>query len=193
MILRKHWVVLLAGLSLLLLAGCSGHWANNGGAGAGQGGGQGRNRPHATEDETRQAFEKVMSAFANKDARSLNDMMSSSAVIIDPPIGPGVFAWPDAKPMLEAAFAKNGKYQLTNDANYRIGVERDLGWIATVFHVRVPSGQGVVQSDGGVSVLFQKTEGGYKVLMFHASHFATAAPPAEAEKQTGKASTPKKK
>jgi len=194
--LRNRLVVLLTSLALLLLAGCSGHWANNGGGG--QGGGQGRNRPHATEDETRQAFEKVMGAFARKDAAALNEMMSSSAIFIDPPIGPGVFAWTDAKPRLEQSFAKNPNFQLTNDSAYRIGVERDLGWVATVFHVRVPFDQGVLQSDGGISMLFQKTEGGYKVLMFHASRFpaaevATAPKLDQGNAPAGKAPAAKKK
>jgi ketosteroid isomerase-like protein len=183
--LRSRLVVLLMSFALLLIAGCSGQWANNGGGG--QGGGQGRNRPHATEDETRQAFEKVMGAFARKDAAALNEMMSPSAIFIDPPIGPGVFAWSDAKPILEQSFAKGPNFQLTNDSGYSIGVERDLGWIATVFHVRVPFDHGVLQSDGGISMLFQKTEGGYKVLMFHASRFPAAAPATAAKSDQGNA------
>ena len=183
--MRNRSLVLLMSLALLLIAGCSGQWANNGGGS--QGGGQGRNRLHATEDETRQAFEKVMGAFARKDAAALNEMMSSSAIFIDPPIGPGVFAWTDAKPILEQSFAKNPNFQLTNDSGYSIGVERDLGWIATVFHVRVPVDHGMLQSDGGISMLFQKTEGGYKVLMFHASRFPAAAPATAAKPEQGNA------
>src|SRR3954464_3538811 len=177
------------GLALLLFAGCRGQWANKGGGG--QGGGQGRNRPRATEDETRQAFEKVMGAFARKDAAALNEMMSPSAIFIDPPIGPAVFSWTDAKPILEQSFAKNANFQLTNDSGYSIGVERDLGWIATVFHVRVPFDKGVLQSDGGISMLFQKTEGGYKVLMFHASRFPAAEPATAAKSDQGKAAAAK--
>jgi ketosteroid isomerase-like protein len=193
--LRNRLVVLLMGLALLLIAGCSGQWANNGGGG--QGGGQGRNRPHATEDETRQAFEKVMSAFAHKDIASLNDMMSPTTIFIDPPAGPRVFVWEEARPIIEKSFANGVNFQLSNESGYRIGVERDLGWIATVYHVRVMNDKGVmVQSDGGMSMLFQKTDSGYKLLMLHASRFAPAEPPADKSAQAtpaAKAPAAKKK
>jgi ketosteroid isomerase-like protein len=188
--LKKH-LLALATLALLVLAGCRGEWSNTGGGGGGNGGGQGRNRPHANEDETRQAFEKLMGAFARRDTATINDMMSSSAIFIDPPAGPGVFAWADARPILENSFAHSGDFQLTNDSGYRIGASRDLGWIATVYHIRVPDKKGgLAQSDGAISVLFQKTDAGYKVLMFHASRFP-AAPPAQ--ETTSAAPAPKKK
>jgi len=171
-------MILVAALALFAMAGCNGQWASNGGSG----GGQGRNRPHATEDETRQAFEKVMSFFGAKDLSSLDSMMSSSAIFIDPPAGPGVFSWAEAKPMMEKSFSGAVKFNLSNESGYRIGVERDLGWIATVYHIRIPNDKGgFSQSDGAMSMLFQKTEGGYKVLMLHASRFPAAAP-AEAGK-----------
>jgi ketosteroid isomerase-like protein len=180
--LRKQWMILIAALAMFTIAGCSGQWANNGGSG----GGQGRNRPHATEDETRQAFEKVMSAFAHKDIASLNDMMSPTTIFIDPPAGPGVFAWEEAKPTLEKSFANSVNFQLSNESGYRVGVERDLGWIATVYHVRVPNDKGAMsQSDGGMSMLFQKTDSGYKLLMLHASRFPAAEPAADKAAQGG--------
>jgi ketosteroid isomerase-like protein len=176
--LRNRLVVLLMGLALLVFAGCRGQWVNN--AGGGQGGGQGRNRPHATEDETRQAFEKVMSAIAHKDIASLNDMMSPTTIFIDPSAGPKIFVWEEAKPIIEKSFATSVNFQLSNESGYRIGVERDLGWIATVYHVRVPNDKGeVAQSDGGMSMLFQKTDNGYKLLMLHASRFTAATPAAD--------------
>lgn len=189
--MRKHLLATLATLALMAVIGCSGHWANNGGGG---GGGQGRNRPRATEDETRQAFEKVMNAFAHKDAASINDMMSSSAIFIDPPVGPGVFAWSDARPALEKSFQNSVNFQLSNESGYRIGVERDLGWIATVYHIRIPNDKGgFSQADGAISMLFQKTEGGYKVLMLHASRFAPPPAAAEQGKSASSPASPKKK
>lgn len=171
--------------AVVALAGCNGQWANNGGSG----GGQGRNRPHATEDETRQAFEKVMAAIANQDTASLDTLMSSQATFIDPPAGPGVFSWAEGKPLLEKGFAKKINFQLTNETNYRIGVERDLGWIATVYHVRFSDGVGgIAQTNGAISMLFQKTPDGYKVLMLHASRFLPepAATPAQGASTTKK-------
>jgi ketosteroid isomerase-like protein len=183
-------VVLLMGLALLVFAGCRGQWVNN--AGGGQGGGQGRNRPHATEDETRQAFEKVMSAIAHKDIASLNDMMSPTTIFIDPSAGPKIFVWEEAKPIIEKSFATSVNFQLSNESGYRIGVERDLGWIATVYHVRVPNDKGeMAQSDGGMSMLFQKTDNGYKLLMLHASRFPAAEPAAAANSDQGKAAAAK--
>jgi hypothetical protein len=185
-ILKKQLAVVMATLALFAIVGCSGQWANNGG------GGQGRNRPHATEDETRQSFEKLMGAFARKDIATINDMMSSSAIFIDPPAGPGVFNWADAKPILDKSFANSVNFQLTNESSYHIGVERDLGWIATVYHIRVPAEKSFSQSDGGISVLFQKTEGGYKVLMFHASRFPAPSPTADATKPPAKGTSQQK-
>jgi ketosteroid isomerase-like protein len=194
MILKKQLVMVMAALALFAIVGCNGQWANSGsGSGGGQDRAQGRNRPHATEDETRQAFEKIMGAFAHKDTATINGMMSSSAIFIDPPAGPGVFTWTDAKPILEQSFARSVDFQLTNDSSYRIGVEHDLGWLATVYHIRVPADKGFSQSDGGISVLFQKTEGGYKVLMFHASRFPAQQAASEPSKSTGQAASPKKK
>ena len=178
----KIWLVALA---VLAIVGCSGQWSGNAG-----GGGQGRNKPHASEDETRQAFEKLMAAFANRDAETIDGMMTSGAIFIDPPAGPGVFTWSDAKPILENAFAHSDPFQLSNEPNYRIGVNRDLGWIATVFHVRTQSASQINTSDGAISVLFQKTDAGYKVLSFHASRFL--APPAVTPVRGDKAA-PKKK
>jgi ketosteroid isomerase-like protein len=183
--LRAPIKILLMVLAVLMMAGCSGQWAPNNGGG---GGGQGRNKPHATEDEVRQQFEKLMWGFANRDINAINGMMSSNATFINPQAGAGVFTWTDARPMLEQAFAR-GPYQLSNDSAYRIGVERDLGWIATVYHVRAPGPNGLLQSDGGVSVLFQKTVDGYKVLMFHISRFpppvASATKPESGAKPSG--------
>ncbi len=176
----------LALFTVVVMVGCSGQWSGNGGGG----GGQGRNKPHATEEETRQAFEKLMGAFANKDTETIGGMMTSGATFIDPPAGPGVFTWSDAKPILEQAFAHSDPFQLSNDPNYRIGVNRDLGWIATVFHVRTQSGNAISKSDGAVSVLFQKTEVGYKVLSFHASRFPM--PPTVTPVPAGKSPLDKK-
>jgi len=174
--------------AIAMVAGCNGQWAQNGGGGGG--GGQGRNKPHATEDETRQAFEKLMWGFANRDINAINGMMSSNATFINPQAGAGVFTWTDARPVLEKAFAR-GAYQLSNDSAYRIGVERDLGWIATVYHVRVGENS-QEQSDGGVSVLFQKTADGYKVLMFHISRFSPPVVPATKPESGAKQSGSKK-
>jgi ketosteroid isomerase-like protein len=179
----KVWLALLA---VLAIVGCNGQWSGNGGSG----GGQGRNKPHATEEETRQAFEKLMGAIANKDTETINGMMTSNATFIDPPVGPGVFTWSEAKPILENAFAHSEPFQLSNDPSYRVGVNRDLGWIATVFHVRTQSGNSINKSDGAVSVLFQKTEGGYKVLIFHAARFLV--PPTVTPIPAGKAPEAKK-
>ena len=176
----------LATLVVVAVVGCSGNWSG----GSGGGGGQGRNKPHASEDETRQAFEKLMGAIANKDTETVNGMMTSSAIFIDPPAGPGVFTWSDAKPILEQAFAHSAPFQLSNEPTYRIGVNRDLGWIATVYHVRTQEGNAINKSDGAVSVLFQKTDGGYKVLTFHASRFLV--PPTVTPVASEKA-VPKKK
>jgi ketosteroid isomerase-like protein len=171
--------------AVLALAGCNGQWANNGGSGSG--GGQGRNRPHATEDETRQAFENVMRAIGNKDMAGLDKLMSSGAIFIDPPAGPGVFSWPEAKPILEKVFSKKIEFQLANEPNYRVGVERDLGWIATVYHFRFTDANGgVAQTNGAMSMLFQKTEGGYKVLMLHASRFLPEPTPEDTKSASGK-------
>jgi ketosteroid isomerase-like protein len=169
----KIWIAVLA---FAATVGCNGQWSNGGGGG---GNGQGRNKPHATEDEVRQQFEKLMGAFARKDINGVNEMMASNATFINVQVGPGVYTWTDARPLLEKAFAR-GNYQLANDPAYRIGVNRDLGWIATVYYVRVPTQHGMVQSSGGVSVLFQKNADGYKVLMFHSSHFSEVAPAAGA-------------
>ena len=163
----KTWLAMFA---VLALVGCSGQWSGNGG-------GQGRNKPHVTEDEVRQQFEKLMGAFARRDINAINEMMASNATFINPQAGAGVYTWADARPLLEQAFAR-GAYLLSNDSAYRIGVDRDLGWIATVYHVRVPGQNGLQPSDGGVSVLFQKTADGYKVLMFHISRFAPPMAPA---------------
>ena len=163
--------ICLATLVVFAVIGCSGQWSGNGGSGGG--GGQGRNKPHASEEEIRQAFEKLMAAIAIKDTQTIDGMMTSGAIFIDPPAGPSVYTWSDAKPILENAFAHSDPFQLSNEPNYRIGVNRDLGWIATVFHVRTKVANGIAKSDGAVSVLFQKTDGGYKVLMFHASRFLT--------------------
>ena len=177
----KIWLIAVA---LIAVVGCSGQWSGGGG------GGQGRNKQHATEDETRQAFEKLMAAFANRDAETINGMMTSGAIFVDPPVGPGVFTWSDAKPVLENAFANSGPYQLSNEPSYRIGVNRDLGWIATVFHVRTQGASEINKSDGAISVLFQKTDGGYKVLSFHASRFLP--PPAVTAVPGDKAASKKK-
>src|SRR4051812_385615 len=152
--------------AVLALAGCNGQWSGNGG-----GGGQGRNKPHATEEETRQAFEKLMGAIANKDTETINGMMTSNATFIDPPAGPGVFTWSEAKPILENAFAHSDPFQLSNDPSYRIGVNRDLGWIAPVFPARPQSETSVAKSEGAFSVLFKKTKVVYKVLIFPTSGF----------------------
>ena len=168
------------------MAGCSGQWAQNGGGG---GGGQGRNKPHATEDETRQAFEKLMSAVANRNTQAMNDMMTSGAIFIDTPVDSSVLNWPDARPKLDQAFARMAPFALSNDPNYRVGVDRDLGWIATVYYVRTQVANGMAKGDGAISVLFQKTDAGYKVLMFHASRFPT--PPTVTPSTTDK--TEKKK
>ena len=181
--MRKRWLMLVLVAGIVALAGCKGQWANTGGSG----GGQGRNRPHATEDETRQAFEKVMAAIANKDTASLDKLMSSGAIFIDPPAGPGVFSWSEARPLLEKGFAKKIDFQLSNEPTYRIGVERDLGWIATVYHVRFADSNGeMAQTNGAMSILFQKTEDGYKVLMLHASRFLPEPASAEAKSASGK-------
>jgi ketosteroid isomerase-like protein len=177
----KIWLVAVA---LVAVVGCSGQWSGGGG------GGQGRNKQHASEEETRQAFEKLMAAFANRDTETINGMMTSGAIFIDPPAGPGVYTWSDAKPILENAFAHSDPFQLSNDPSYRIGVNRDLGWIATVYHVRTQGTSEVNKSDGAISVLFQKTDAGYKVLSFHASRFLI--PPAATPVPSGKAA-PKKK
>src|SRR5437868_9660015 len=104
------------------MVGCNGQWAQNGGGGGGGGGGgQGRNKPHATEDEVRQQFEKLMSAFASRDINAVNAMMASNATFINVQAGPGVYTWTDARPVLEKAFAR-ATYQLANDPAYRIGV-----------------------------------------------------------------------
>jgi len=166
---RKNVNLWMAILAVALLVGCSGQWSGDGGSG------RGRNKPHATEDEMRQAFEKLMSAFANRNTQTMNDMMTSDAVFIDTPVDPSVLSWSDARPKLEHAFAHGSPFALSNDPNYRIAVNRDLGWIATVYHVRTAAANGIIKNDGAVSVLFQKTDGGYKVLMFHASRFP--APP----------------
>jgi ketosteroid isomerase-like protein len=177
----KIWLLALA---LVAIMGCSGQWSGGGG------GGQGRNKQHASEDETRQAFEKLMGAFANRDVETINGMMISGAIFIDPPAGPGVYTWSEAKPILEKAFGDSSPYQLSNEPNYRIGVNRDLGWIATVYHVRTQAASAMNKSDGAVSVLFQKTDAGYKVLSFHASRFQV--PPTVTTIPDGK-SAPKKK
>jgi ketosteroid isomerase-like protein len=172
-------------LTLAAMVGCNGQWAPNGGGG----GGQGRNRPHATEDEVKQQFEKLMGAFARRDINGVNEMMASNATFINVQVGPGVYSWADARPMLEQAFSR-GAYQLANDSAYRIGVNRDLGWIATVYHVRVPTKTGVAQVDGGISVLFQKNPDGYKVLLLHTSHFPQLVQPGSTQKpldRSGKA------
>ena len=172
----------MAMLAVALLVGCSGQWSGDGG------GGRGRNKPHATEDEVRQQFEKLMSSIARRDISAVDAMMASNATFINPQAGAGVYTWADARPLLEQAFARGG-YQLSNDPSYRIGVNRDLGWIATEYHVRVPYGSGLMQTDGGISVLFQKNPDGYKVLLFHASRFATA--PKVTPATTDKAGTKK--
>jgi ketosteroid isomerase-like protein len=183
--LRQRLTMVVAVAAILALAGCNGKWANNGGNGGG--GGQGRNRPHATEDETRQAFEKVMGAIANRDTASLDKLMSSGAIFIDPPAGAGVFSWADAKPILEKSFSKKVDFQLSNEPTYRIGVERDLGWIATVYHVRFKDSTGeMAQTNGAMSMLFQKTEDGYKVLMLHASRFLPEPAAADTKSESGK-------
>ena len=69
----KTWVVVLA---IAAAIGCNGQWSSNTGEGGG-GGGQGRNKPHATEDEIRQQFEKLMSAFARRDINGVNEMMAA--------------------------------------------------------------------------------------------------------------------
>src|SRR5437879_8983940 len=120
------------------MVGCHGQWASNGG------GGQGRNKPHAAEDEVRQQFEKLMWGFARRDIKAVNDMMASNATFINPQVGAGVYTWTDARPILEKAFARGG-YELSADSAYRIGVNRDLGWVATVYHVRGPSPSGPLQ------------------------------------------------
>jgi ketosteroid isomerase-like protein len=163
--LKKNFKTWIAVVAVAAVVGC---------------GGQGRNKPHATEDEIRQQFEKLMAAFARRDINAINDMMASNATFINVQVGPGVYTWTDARPLLEQAFARGG-YLLTNDPAYRIGVNRDLGWIATVYHVRVPSTAGVLQTDGGVSTLFQKNADGYKILLFHASRFTPVAPAASAD------------
>jgi len=184
--LKQKLNIWIAMLVVAILVGCNGQWAPNSGGG---GGGQGRNKPRATEDEVRQQFEKLMSAFAHRDIAAIEGMMSSNAAFIDAQAGAGVFTWADGRPLLEQAFAR-GAYQLSNDASYRIGVNRDMGWIATVYHVRIPTKNGLEQSDGAVSVLFQKTPDGYKVQMFHISRFA---PPGAATTETKPASKPAKK
>lgn len=168
--MKQKPIIFVALFVVAIFAGCNGQWSRNSG-----GGGQGRNRPHATEDEVRQQFEKLMNGFAHRDIAAIDGMMASNATFINPQAGAGVYAWADARPLLEQAFAR-GAYALSNDPSYRIGVNRDMGWIATVYHVRVPVQNNLVQSDGGVSVLFQKTEDGYKVQVFHISRFAS--PPA---------------
>jgi len=173
-------------LAFAMFAGCNGKWASNSGGG---GGGQGRNRPHATEDEVRQQFEKLMGAFARRDIAAIDGMMLSNATFINPQVGAGVYAWTDARPLLEQAFAR-GAYALSNDPSYRIGVNRDMGWIATVYHVRVSVQNTLVQSDGGVSVLFQKTEDGYKAQLFHISRFN---PPAATTTEGKPSNKPAKK
>jgi ketosteroid isomerase-like protein len=174
----KTYVLVLA---LLTMVGCNGQWAQNGGGG----GGQGRNKPHATENEVRQQFEKLMGAFARRDINSVNEMMASNATFINVQVGPGVYTWADARPKLEQAFTR-GAYELSNDSAYRIGVNRDLGWIATVYHVRVPTKAGPVQLDGGISVLFQKNPDGYKVLLLHTSHFPQLASSTGDQKSAGR-------
>jgi hypothetical protein len=181
----KTGVVVLA---LAAMIGCNGHWSSNNGGGGG--GGQGRNKPHATEDEVRQQFEKLMGAFGSRDINAVNAMMASNATFINVQVGPGVYTWADARPVLEKAFAR-GPYQLSNDPRYRIGIARDLGWIATVYYVRVPTPSGFQQSEGGVSVLFQKTLDGYKVLMFHSSHFPLVTEPAGTQKLSERSSKAK--
>jgi ketosteroid isomerase-like protein len=180
----KIWVAML---TLVAMVGCNGQWASNGGGG----GGLGRNKPRATEDEVRQQFEKLMGGFARRDIATINDMMASNATFINVQVGPGVYTWTDARPLLEQAFAR-GAYQLTNDAAYHIAVNRDLGWIATVYHVRVPGPNGLLQSDGGVSALFQKNADGYKVLMLHISRFAPVAPAVGGDEQAPAKAVPKK-
>jgi ketosteroid isomerase-like protein len=183
--LKKQLMIAVAALAMFAFAGCSGQGNN---------GGQAHNRPRAKEDETRQAFEKVMSAFARRDVASLNDMMSSTAIFIDPPAGPGVFSWTEAKPILEKSFSTSVPFQLTNESGYRIGVDHELGWIATVYHIRVPNDKGsFTQSDGGMSMLFQKTDAGYKVLMLHASRFAPAGTKPTSAEEAGKTPSAKKK
>ena len=159
----KLWSAILI---VAALTGCSGQWAPN--SGGGGGGGQGRNRPHATEDEVRQQFDKLIASFSNGDMESINGMMSSGAVFILPTLS-SVVSWPDARPKVEQAFGNRGPHRITADSNYRIGVNRDMGWIATVYHDQTQGTRAVFKSDGEISVLFQKTEGGYKVLLFHAS------------------------
>jgi len=172
----KTWVVVLA---VAAVVGCNGQWSSNSGGGDG-GDGQGRNKPHATEDEVRQQFEKLMTAFARRDINAVNGMMAPNATFINVQVGPGVYTWADARPVLEKAFAR-GNYLVANDPAYRIGVDRDLGWIATVYYVRVPTQNGFQQSDGGISVLFQKNPDGYKALVFHASHFPQPPPSASTQ------------
>ena len=182
--MKQKLTIFLALFVVAILAGCNGQWSRNSG-----GGGQGRNRPHATEDEVRQQFEKLMNGFAQRDIAAIDGMMASNATFINPQAGAGVYAWADARPLLEQAFAR-GAYMLSNDSAYRIGVNRDMAWIATVYHVRVPIEKTVVQSDGGVSVVFQKTEDGYKVQLFHISRFT---PPPVANTEAKPASKPAKK
>ena len=178
---------------LALLTACNGQWAQSGGGGTGTGAGLGRNRPHAKEDEVQAAFEKMMQAFQSGDLATLDSMFLPNATFVDPPVGPGVFAWSDAKPRLEKPLAgTRANDALSNDRDYHITVNRDIGWISTVTHARRVTEHGIEQGDGAITVIFQKMDdGNYKIVLFHAARFP--ASPAAAITESPKEASPTKK
>src|SRR5260221_641159 len=95
-------------------------------------------------------------------------MFSAHSTVVAPPLAGRVMTWSDARPMVEESLKASGELQISRSDNGIVGVDRDMGWVANAYHVRETTPKGPSESDGIMTVLFQKTEEGYKILAFHA-------------------------
>jgi ketosteroid isomerase-like protein len=181
------WKPCFASVLLLLLMGCNGQWSRpgggaGGGAGQGGGGGQGRNRPKASNDEVLTAYASLLQAFQKKDMDALDRLFAANSTVSAPPLGARVMAWSDARPIVEQAVRSSGDLQFSDNKNGIVGIDRDMGWIASSYHVHESTPKGPSDSDGVMMVVFRKTEEGYKIIAFQAARVAAAAPAPPARK-----------
>lgn len=183
---RSWWkLTALAGLSALLLFGCRSMETGGGGGGGGGGG----RRPHATEEEVRNAYTQLEMAWRRKDLVALDALIPVNAIFIDGAAGPGVKTWREARPVVEQFFQQGPAFQLTSDPSPRVVVDRDMAWYANQYHITVKTATGEQTADGAITILFQKRpDGSYRVLMLHGGDYGPP-PPAPATSGKGRAKT----